>query len=223
MKQASLRCISPIDGSIVVERELADGPTIAATLARAAAAQRDWAATPLQQRQTLLSRFVDIFVAQKAAVAEEITRQMGRPLAQAGGEVAGLEERARYMLEIAPDALADLRPAPKPGFSRFIRRRPLGVVFTVAPWNYPYLTAVNSVVPALAAGNSVVLKHSAQTPLCAERFQACFAQAGLPDGVFQILHTDHHRGCSGGPRPARRFRRLHRLGTRRSGGTGRCR
>src|SRR3989304_6304913 len=78
-------------------------------------------------------------------------------------------------------------PAPPP----LTRREPLGVVFVVAPWNYPYLTAVNAVVPALLAGNAVVLKHSAQTPLCAERFAAAFAAAGLPDGVFQVLHMSH--------------------------------
>jgi len=87
--------------------------------------------------------------------------------------------------------LADLDVGPKPGFHRFIRREPLGVVLTVAAWNYPYLIAVNSVVPALMAGNAVVLKHSAQTPLCAERFEECFAAAGVPPGVFQVLHLQH--------------------------------
>jgi acyl-CoA reductase-like NAD-dependent aldehyde dehydrogenase len=84
-------------------------------------------------------------------------------------------------------------PAPKPGFTRFVRREPLGVVLVIAPWNYPYLTAVNTVVPAILAGNAVILRHSSQTPLCAERFADCFRAAGLPDGVFQVLHTDHER------------------------------
>ncbi|MDE2249922.1 MAG: aldehyde dehydrogenase family protein, partial [Gammaproteobacteria bacterium] len=88
-------------------------------------------------------------------------------------------------------ALSDVDPGPKAGFRRFIRREPLGVVFTVAAWNYPYLIAVNSVVPALMAGNAVVLKHSAQTPLCAERYAECFTAAGLPAGVFQVLHLEH--------------------------------
>ncbi|MBV8495812.1 MAG: aldehyde dehydrogenase family protein, partial [Gammaproteobacteria bacterium] len=100
-------------------------------------------------------------------------------------------ERARYMIGIASAALADLDAGPKAGFRRFIRREPLGVVFTVAAWNYPYLIAVNSVVPALLAGNAVVLKHSAQTPLCAETFADCFAAAGLPGGLFQVLHLEH--------------------------------
>jgi acyl-CoA reductase-like NAD-dependent aldehyde dehydrogenase len=103
----------------------------------------------------------------------------------------GFEERARHMLAIAPEALGDIAPAAKPGFTRFIRRDPLGLVFVVAPWNYPFLTSVNAVIPALAAGNVVLLKHSHQTPLVAERYAEAAKAAGLPAGVFQILHTDH--------------------------------
>jgi acyl-CoA reductase-like NAD-dependent aldehyde dehydrogenase len=134
---------------------------------------------------------VGAFVAKKADIAEEISWQMGRPVGQSPGEVGGFEERARYMIEAAPKALADVEVGPKEGFTRFIRRDPLGVVFVVAPWNFPYLTAVNSIVPALMAGNAVILKHSAQTPLCAERFAEAFETAGLPKGVFQHLHLGH--------------------------------
>jgi acyl-CoA reductase-like NAD-dependent aldehyde dehydrogenase len=74
---------------------------------------------------------------------------------------------------------------------RYVRRDPLGVVFTIAPWNYPYLTAVNSVIPALMAGNAVVLKHAASSLLVAERFQQAFDRAGLPQGVFQHLVLSH--------------------------------
>jgi acyl-CoA reductase-like NAD-dependent aldehyde dehydrogenase len=105
--------------------------------------------------------------------------------------VRGFEERARHMAAIAPQALADIHVGEKAGFHRFIRRDPVGTVFVVAPWNYPYLTAVNSIVPAILAGNAVILKHSAQTPLCAERYADAFAAAGLPAGVFQYLHLSH--------------------------------
>jgi acyl-CoA reductase-like NAD-dependent aldehyde dehydrogenase len=116
---------------------------------------------------------------------------MGRPIRHTPGEVRGFEERARYMLSLAPEALAALRPGLKPGFERQIKRVPLGVIAVVAPWNYPYLTAVNAVLPALIAGNAVVLKHSHQTPLCAERFLQAFESAALPAGVFQYLHLSH--------------------------------
>ncbi len=187
----SLKCVSPVDGSIYVERPLAQSAEIGAALEKARNAQTAWKLTPLAERQALLSKAVDAFVAKRDEIAGEITWQMGRPLSQGPGEVAGFEERARHMIEIAPDALADIAVEPKEGFTRFIRRDPLGVVFVVAPWNFPYLTAVNSVVPALLAGNAVILKHSAQTPLCAERFAEAFAAAGLPEGVFQYLHLGH--------------------------------
>ena len=187
----SLKCVSPVDGSIYAERPLAGAGDISAALEKARIAQAAWKFTPLAERQALLTKAVDAFVAKRDAIAGEITWQMGRPLAQAPGEVAGFEERARHMIEIAPHALDDVAVQPKEGFTRFIRRDPLGVVFVVAPWNFPYLTAVNSVVPALLAGNAVLLKHSAQTPLCAERFAEAFEAAGLPEGLFQFLHLGH--------------------------------
>jgi acyl-CoA reductase-like NAD-dependent aldehyde dehydrogenase len=185
------RTLSPIDGSVFVERELADPAAIDAALNRAVEAQRKWRAMPVSERAAICRRFCDAFEAKRDYIALELTWQMGRPIRYAANEVRGTLERARYMIDIAPEALADIDAGPKDGFLRFVRREPLGVVFTVAAWNYPYLIAVNSVVPAIMAGNAVVLKHSAQTPLCAERFADCFREAGLPDGVFQVLHLSH--------------------------------
>ena len=186
-----LRTITPIDGSVYVERPLAGRAAIAGMVERARAAQAEWRRVPLAERAALLAAAVAAFVARRDEIALEITWQMGRPLRDSPGEVRGFEERARAMLELAPEALATLTLPEKPGFSRFVRREPVGLVLTIAPWNYPYLTAVNSVVPALAAGNAVILRHSAQTPLCAERFAEAFAAAGLPPAVFQFLHADH--------------------------------
>ncbi len=187
----TLKCITPVDGSVYVERPLASGADIDAALARAREARKSWSRVPVEERCALLGKAVDAFVAEGSTIAEEISWQMGRPLAQCPGEIGGFEERARHMLAIAPGALADIAVEPKRGFTRFVRRVPVGVVFVIAPWNYPYLTAVNSIIPALAAGNTVLLKHSAQTPLCAERFSEAFDKAGLPAGVFQHLHLGH--------------------------------
>jgi acyl-CoA reductase-like NAD-dependent aldehyde dehydrogenase len=188
---ATLKTISPVDGRLYVERPLATAADIDRALGQAAEAQLAWATQPLASRCDLLSRAITAFVAKAHDIAAEITWQMGRPIAHAPGEVRGFEERARYMLSIAAEALAPLDPGEKPGFRRQIKRVPLGVVAVVAPWNYPYLTAVNAVLPALIAGNAVVLKHSHQTPLCAERFLEAFATAGVPAGVFQYLHLSH--------------------------------
>jgi len=185
------KTISPVDGSVYVERELADEETIDGALDRAVKAQQAWRHVAVAQRAAICRTFCDAFEARKAAIALELTWQMGRPIRYAANEVSGTLDRARHMIDIAPSALADVDAGPKDNFKRFVRREPLGVVFTVAAWNYPYLIAVNSVVPAIMAGNAVVLKHSAQTPLCAERFAECFKEAGLPDGVFQVLHLSH--------------------------------
>jgi acyl-CoA reductase-like NAD-dependent aldehyde dehydrogenase len=185
------RTISPADGSVYVERTLASPVQIEAALESARLAQRAWRAVPIGERAAILSRFCETFESHRDAIAEELSWQMGRPIRYSPNEVRGTLERARHMIAIAPAALADIDVGPKSGFTRFLRREPLGVVFTVAAWNYPYLIAVNSVVPALMAGNVVVLKHSAQTPLCAERFEECLREAGLPEGAFQALHLSH--------------------------------
>ncbi|HQR25295.1 MAG TPA: aldehyde dehydrogenase family protein, partial [Steroidobacteraceae bacterium] len=180
-----------VDGRVYVERTLAVPAQIEAALESARIAQRLWRGVPMPERAAILGRFCDEFESRRDEIARELTWQMGRPIRYAPNEVRGTLERARHMIAIEPEALADIAVGPKAGFRRFLRREPLGVVFTVAAWNYPYLIAVNSVVPALMAGNSVVLKHSAQTPLCAERFEECLRAAGLPEGVFQALHLSH--------------------------------
>ena len=186
-----LQTISPVDGSVYVERSLASLRVVDETLDRAVRAQRSWCQQPLEVRQQLAHKAIDLLVADREEIAEEITWQMGRPVAYTSGEVKGAEERARYMIDIAGEALDNYRPRAKQGFTRFIAREPVGVVLVVAPWNYPYLTAINSIIPALVAGNAVILKHSSQTPLCAERFAKVFSEAGLPSGVFQFLHLSH--------------------------------
>jgi acyl-CoA reductase-like NAD-dependent aldehyde dehydrogenase len=185
------RTISPVDGSVYVQLELATPAVIDEALDRARAAQRAWKSTSVADRARTLSRFCDIFESQRADIATELTWQMGRPIRYSPSEVNGTLERARHMIAIAPQALADIDAGPKENFTRFVRREPLGVVLTIAAWNYPYLIAVNSIIPALMAGNAVILKHSAQTPLCAERFATCLTKAGLPAGVFQVLHLSH--------------------------------
>ncbi|WP_105101722.1 aldehyde dehydrogenase family protein [Microbulbifer pacificus] len=189
-----LQCISPIDNSIYVERPLATDYEIQNALSSAQSAQLGWKQVSIVERVALVRAAVKNLQQKKAELAEEICWQMGRPIAYAGGEIDGLAERALYMAELAESAdgpLKDIQLPQKTGFTRFIRREPLGTAFVIAPWNYPYLTAINAVVPALLAGNSVILKHSAQTPLCAERLVEAFTQAGLPQGVFQYLHLDH--------------------------------
>lgn len=187
----SFSTVSPVDGQVIVERPLASDASLSAVIERSQAAQVEWSRTTVAERARYMTAFVDAVLSEREVIAEEITRQMGRPIAQTPGELRGFEERARHMIAIAAESLAPIEPEKKEGFSRYIERLPVGVVLTLAPWNYPLLTAVNSIVPALLAGNSVILKHSAQTPLCAERFLQAFERAGVPEGVFQIVHCSH--------------------------------
>ncbi|MDX1609054.1 MAG: aldehyde dehydrogenase family protein [Halofilum sp. (in: g-proteobacteria)] len=192
----TFQIISPGDGSVYAERELVPQDAALAAVERAARAQRAWRDTPVEERQRVLSAAVDRIVAESDDLSEELARSMGRPVCQGAGEVGGFEERARYMIEAAPRALADLRPDPQPGFTRFIRREPVGVVLTIAPWNFPYMTAVNSVWPALAAGNAVILKHAQQTSLAAERMARVLAEAGLPEDLCQALPMTHETAAA---------------------------
>ena len=183
--------VSPVDGSVYVERPLATTADVQHALEKAVTAQAEWRKTSIAERAEIGRKAVDVFLANQEAIAEEISWQMGRPIRYAAGEVAGLAERAHHMIAIADSALANIELPQKDGFIRYIKREPLGVALVIAPWNYPYLTAINAVMPAIMAGNAVLLKHSAQVPLCCERFQQTFDAAGLPDGVFQYLHLDH--------------------------------
>ncbi|MDD9899525.1 MAG: aldehyde dehydrogenase family protein [Alphaproteobacteria bacterium] len=188
----TLQCISPIDGSVYVERSLQDRATIDRALATAKKSQKDWAQTSLEKRQNIALKALEHLVTHADKIGEEITWQMGRPVSYTANEIrSGVDERVRYLVDIAPKALADVVPEEKDGFKRYIRRAPLGVVAVIAPWNYPFLTAVNAIVPALLAGNAVVLKHSHQTPLVADRLLEAFQAAGLPEGVFQKLDLSH--------------------------------
>ncbi len=186
-------CISPVDGREVVRRAPSSGAEVANALKSARAAQREWAKAAIAERAAYCLKAVDAMLAMEAEISPELAWQMGRPVRYGGGEMRGFAERARHMIAIAEEALADITPAPKEGSRRTIKRQPLGLVLTIAPWNYPYLTAVNSIVPALMAGNAVLLKHAAQTLLVGDRFQKAFDKAGLPPHVFQTLTLGHEQ------------------------------
>ena len=188
---ASFQTISPVDGSVVFERALDGADEVERVLATANEAFETWRQVDLERRCTMVRRFVELAVHDADAVSQELTMQMGRPVRDGGGEIGGWLLRGRTMIDLAPQALADIELEARDGFTRFIQREPLGVVFVVAPWNYPWLTAVNALVPALVAGNTVVLKHAEQTPLVAERIGRAAKEAGLPDGVLQVLYLNH--------------------------------
>ena len=186
-------CVSPIDGEVVASRPFASAADIESAVAEAKAAQKLWRATSLADRAVLCTAFIEAMLSMEADIVPELARQMGRPVRYGAGELKGFAERGHHMIAIAPQALAPVVLTEKPGFERYVAREPLGVVFTIAPWNYPYLTAVNSIIPALMAGNAVLLKHAAQTLLVGERFQMAADRAGFPKGLLRNLALSHEQ------------------------------
>ncbi len=185
-----LNCISPIDGSVFAKRDVLSREAAFAAATRARAAQSEWAARPLQERIDLVMAGVAAVGAMNDEIVPELAHMMGRPV-RYGGEFGGFNERASHMAEIAEASLADIAVGEDETFKRYVKRIPHGVVFVVAPWNYPYMTAINTVAPALIAGNTAVLKHATQTLLVGERMVQAFQAAGVPADVFQNVFLSH--------------------------------
>ncbi len=184
--------VSPIDGEVAYTYAHASLAEAKAKLEAAAQAQRAWQHVPLADRVALCRKMLDAYAANEEANAEQITRMMGKPLAHARGEFRGpMRERTEHLCSIAASALADEELPTKPGFHRFIRRAPVGVVLDIAAWNYPLIIAINVIVPAVLAGDAVMIKHAHQTALVADQLAAAFAQAGAPEGLVTALHVDH--------------------------------
>ena len=186
-----LKTISPIDNSVYLERPYASVSEIENVLKLSDHSKTIWKNISLEERKKLILRFVESFLSNNKEIEEELCRQMGRPISQCSGEMRGFEERAKYMIENADRSLQKVVSKIDREFDNYITKDPLGIIFVIAPWNYPYNTSVNSIVPSLLAGNCVILKHSSQTPLCAEQLLKASQKAGLPKNVFQILHLDH--------------------------------
>ena len=187
---STLTCISPIDGSVFATRETLSAEAAQDVVAKARAAQLAWAERSLQERIDLVMAGVTAVGAMNDDIVPELAKMMGRPV-RYGGEFGGFEERASYMAKIAKDSLAEIEVGEDATFKRYIKRVPHGVVFVIAPWNYPYMTAINTIAPALVAGNAVLLKHATQTLLVGERMARAFHSAGVPEDVFQNVFLDH--------------------------------
>lgn len=190
MTTKTLTCISPIDGSVVAERPVLSQDAARSVARRAREAQAAWAARSIRERADLVLAGIAAVGEMNDEIVPELARMMGRPV-RYGGEFSGFAERGRHMAAIAEEALADIAVGDDVGFRRYIRRLPWGVVFVVAPWNYPWMTAINTVAPALIAGNTVILKHATQTLLVGERLARAFHSAGIPEDVFQNAFLDH--------------------------------
>ena len=185
------KTITPIDNSVYLERPLSTQNEIDNVIENSKKSFQSWKSTSIDDRIKIINKFIDNLIALKPEVSKEICWQIGRPISQCGNELRGFEERSRHMVEIAKESLRDIPATKNDEFDNYIYKSPLGVIFVMAPWNYPIITATNTIVPALLAGNTIVIKHSSQTPRCAELISQAFENTGLPEGVFQFVHTDH--------------------------------
>ncbi|MBT9371066.1 aldehyde dehydrogenase family protein [Rhizobium sp. CSW-27] len=185
-----IQCISPVDGSVYAERPALTLDAAKTVVERARKAQKSWAKRPLDERVQLVMKGVARLNEMVDEVVPELAWMMGRPV-RYGGEFKGFNERSNYVANVAAEALAPIEIETSAAFTRRIEREPHGVVFVIAPWNYPYMTAINTVAPALMAGNTVIIKHAAQTLLVGERMVRAFVEAGVPDDVFQNVFLDH--------------------------------
>ena len=183
-------CISPIDGEIFAKRNTLSLKDAKDKVHLLRAAQKAWSARPLAERISLVMEGVDAVGKMDDQIVPELAQMMGRPI-RYGGEFGGFKERAQYMSEIAEQALQDIEISNDSSFKRYIKRIPHGLVFVVAPWNYPYMTAINTIAPALIAGNVVALKHATQTLLVGERLVDAFISVGIPEDVFINMYLDH--------------------------------
>ena len=185
------KTITPIDNSVYLERPLSTETEIDKVIESSKKSFQSWKNTSIEDRITIINKFIDNLIALKPEVSKEICWQIGRPISQCGNELRGFEERSRHMVKIAKDSLQNIPATKNDEFDNYIYKSPLGVIFVMAPWNYPIITATNTIVPALLAGNTILIKHSSQTPRCAELISQAFENTGLPEGVFQFVHTDH--------------------------------
>jgi len=186
-----LKTITPIDNSLLVERKYASEAEIDTALQNSYEARKKWKETSLSERKEVVTKFVKCFLSNNTEIVENLCKQIGRPISQCPGEMRGFEERANYMIDNAERALEDVVSRKDNEFDNYIKKEPLGTIFVIAPWNYPFNTSVNSIVPSLLSGNTVILKHSSQTPLCAEQLFDAAIKASMPKNIFQFLHLDH--------------------------------
>jgi len=198
-----LRLTNPFNQELIQELPYQSDDEVRGKLDAAAGAFATWRHVPVDERVVQVRAGLQRLRAEADAMAREVSAQMGKPIREARGEVSTMLDRAAHMIDIAAESLApDVLPD-KAGFVRRIEHAPVGVVFNIAAWNYPLLIPVNVVVPALLAGNAVLLKHSAKTPLCGARFERAFANTG-GGGLVHNLVISHDQAAKliGDPRIA---------------------
>jgi acyl-CoA reductase-like NAD-dependent aldehyde dehydrogenase len=207
MSVETITTISPVTNQPILKRNGLSDADLRSIPETAARAFDTYRRTSLSERQQIVKKALKLLNDRQDVLGKELSEQMGRPIAYTPKEVTTAVARGEYMLKISENSLKDTEGEAEKGFKRYIKKVPVGPVLILFPWNvrgelhlprnsvptnplqYPYLTLVNSLIPALLAGNSVIIKPSPQTPTSAEQIQQIFSDAGLPDGVLQVFHS----------------------------------
>lgn len=193
--------VNPATGEVLGELDSAGPTEVHAAVARAHAAQPAWYARGIQHRTRVLRRFQEILLAQKSNIARRITEEAGKPEVEAlVTEVLVVLDAARYLIENGFALLRDERlphgnPALKTKAGRILHE-PYGVIGIISPWNYPFSIPATEAMAALLAGNAVVLKPSELTPLIALELEKLLHEAGVPEGIFQVLPGEGATGAA---------------------------
>ena len=186
---ASFDVLDPADGSVLASLPDQGVDDARAMLEVAVAGQQAWAATPARERGEILRRAFDLVTQRADHFARTISLEMGKPLAEARGEVAYGAEFLRWFSEEAVRISGTWLPAPAGGSRLITMKKPVGPVLLITPWNFPLAMATRKVGAAIAAGCTMIVKPAESTPLTTIELAKVLAEAGLPDGVLQVLTT----------------------------------
>ncbi len=181
---------NPASGEIIAEVARGAGAETNEAIAAAQRAFAGWRALSAKERGARVKRWGELMLEQRDALAELLSREQGKPLAEARGEVAYAASFFEWFAEEAKRCYGDVIPSPKPNSRIIVTREPVGVVAAITPWNFPLAMITRKAGPALAAGCTMVLKPSEETPLSALALAVLAEQAGVPSGVFNVVSGD---------------------------------
>lgn len=186
----SFIALNPATGQTVSTHDLLDDAALEAALAAADEAHRVWRTRPVQERVEPLRALGALLRERKASLAARMTTEMGKPITQAMGEAEKCAWVCDYYAENAAEHLASV-PVETDASTSYWAYRPLGVIFGIMPWNFPFWQVIRFAVPSITAGNAALLKHSQNVPGCAQDLEDLFRDAGYPEGLFANLFIDH--------------------------------
>ena len=186
--------VNPATGQVDYSLELMDAAAVEQRLAASAQAFPAWAETPLEQRGALLRQVGVQLRARREEIQRLMTAEMGKLRKEALAEIDKCADACDYYAEHAADYLRE-QPIATDAQRSYVRYEPLGCVLAVMPWNFPLWQVFRFLAPALMAGNVALLKHASNVPRCADAIHAALAAAGVPAGVFDVLHIDNDQAA----------------------------